>query len=172
MNVLALDLSTHKTGYAVFLKNILKTYGLFEAEGCNYHQRILFVREKIIEKIREFKIDYIILEEVPMSKNNNLRVAHDLCVCQGAVVGICGQLDLGLRLYPPTSWRSVMGTYDGTREGTKRDVQKERAVNLVNGIYGLTFEYWKSDTKKHKSDDDICEAILLGLAFLKEEGTT
>lgn len=170
MNVLALDLSTHKTGYAVFTKGVLKTYGLLEAEGNNYHERILFVREKIIEKVNEFKIDYIILEEVPVTKNNNLSVAHDLCVCQGVVVGVCGQLDLGLRLYSPTSWRSIMGTYDGTREGTKRDVQKEKAVNLANEICGLTFEYWKSDTKKHKSDDDICEAILLGMAFLKEEG--
>ena len=33
MNVLALDLATHNTGYAVFIDKELKDYGLIEAEG-------------------------------------------------------------------------------------------------------------------------------------------
>jgi Holliday junction resolvasome RuvABC endonuclease subunit len=170
MKILALDLSTHKTGFAVFIEGALKGYGLMEAEGENYHERILCVREDIIKKIKEFKIEYIILEEVPMNEHNNLKVAHDLCVCQGMIVGLCAQFNLGLRVYFPNSWRSIVGTYNGTKEGKKRDFQKEKAVEITNSLYNLNFKYYKTDSKKKNeySDDDICEAILLGLAFLKE----
>ena len=54
MRILALDLSTHKTGFAVFAEATLKDHGLMEATGDNYHERILCVREDIIKKIKEF----------------------------------------------------------------------------------------------------------------------
>jgi len=177
MTILALDLATYKTGYAIFADKKLHNYGLINATEGNYHLRLLYIREKIIELIKKYKIDYIVLEEVPMgiqddlSKTKSLLIAHDLCVCQGVIVGICAQFGLGLRLYLPTQWRSIMETYSGTDEGKKRDFQKEKAVSLTNELCGLNFKYYKSDSKKRNeySDDDICEAILLGMAFLKGE---
>ena len=128
MNLLSLDLSTKKTGYAVFIDGKLKDYGLIDSTGSgNYQERILTTREKILKKIKEFKIEVVALEEVPMQANKNLIVAHDLCVCQGVILDICCMLELGLKIFFPTSWRSMVGTYDGTREGMKRDVQKEKA---------------------------------------------
>ena len=71
-------------------------------------------------------------------------------------------------MYAPSSWRSIMGLYNGTTEGTKRDYQKQAAVDFVNKLYGFDFKYYTNDTKKKQTDDDMAEAILLGLAFQKE----
>ena len=169
MKILALDFATRKTGYAIFIEGELVDYGVFKSNSDNIHERILQIRENIVNKLSNFgEMDSIILEETPMGSKNNLKVAHDLCVGQGMILGLCCQLGLGLSLYFPTAWRSIVGTYDGTREGTKRANQKTKAVDIVNNLYNLNFKYYPSDTKKHTSDDDICEAILLGLAYLKE----
>lgn len=168
MNIIAIDFATLKSGYAVFVDNILKDYGIMRSDSSNVHERIMQIRAQILQKILQYNIAQIVLEEVPMQKNNNLMVAHDLCVGQGMVLGLCCEKELGLKLYAPSSWRSIMGLYNGTQAGTKRDYQKQAAVDLANQLYGLDFQYYKNDTKKNKTDDDMAEAILLGLAFLKE----
>jgi Holliday junction resolvasome RuvABC endonuclease subunit len=168
MNILSLDLATKKTGFAIFINRKLDNFGLIQSTEGNYQERILCTREKIVELIKKHKIKQIVLEEVGINPRNNLIVAHDLCVCQGVILDLCCIYKLGLKLYAPSSWRALMGTYDGTRAGMKREVQKEKAISIVNELYGYDFKYFKSDTKKNISDDDICEAILMGLAFLKE----
>lgn len=168
MNLLALDLATKKTGYAIFVDGVLKDYGVIKADEGNYQQRILQIREKVVKKIVEFGIEYLVLEEVPMQQFNNLIVAHDLCVCQGVFLDLCCIYELGMKLYFPTAWRSLMGLYEGKKEDKKRDVQKQKAVEKANNIFGLDLKYFKSDSKKNISDDDIAEAILIGLAYLKE----
>ena len=50
----------------------------------------------------------------------------------------------------------------------KREVQKQTAVNKVNEIYNLDFNYYPRDTKKNKSDDDKAEAILIARALYLE----
>jgi Holliday junction resolvasome RuvABC endonuclease subunit len=168
MNILSLDLATKKTGYAIFADGILKDFGIMIGDKGNYQERILQIREKIIKKIIEFRVEHIVLEEVPMQQRNNLIVAHDLCVCQGVILDVCCVYGLGMKLYFPTSWRSIMGLYEGKAEDKKRDVQKQKSVEKANQIFNLDLKYFKSDSKKNVSDDDIAEAILLGLAYLKE----
>ena len=71
-------------------------------------------------------------------------------------------------LYNPSSWRTIIGTYNGTREGMKRDFQKRKAVETVNSIYNLGFVYNETETKTRLTDDDKAEAILIALAYLKD----
>ena len=52
----------------------------------------------------------------------------------------------------------------------KRDVQKQRAVELVNRLYDLGFVYNARETKTKLTDDDRAEAILIALAYIKEHG--
>lgn len=168
MNLLSLDLATKKTGYAIFINRKLEKFGLIVATEGNYQERILHIRDEIVKLIKDYKIDYIALEEVAMQQNNNLIVAHDLCVCQGVILDICWLYNLGMKMYYPTSWRGLMSLYDGTVAGKKRENLKIKSVEMVNEIYKTNFQFFKSDSKKNISDDDICEAILMGLAYLKE----
>ena len=81
---------------------------------------------------------------------------------------MCFKYNIAYTFYAPSSWRSIIGTYDGTRQGMKRDIQKQKAVDKINEIYGLGFVYSKTETKTKNTDDDKAEAICLGLAYIKD----
>lgn len=50
----------------------------------------------------------------------------------------------------------------------KRKDVKKIAIDVVNKKYKLKLEFYASDTKKHVSDDDIAEAILIAQAYINE----
>ena len=98
----------------------------------------------------------------------NLKTGKDLCILQGAILSLCFKYNIPYKFYAPSSWRSVIGTYDGTRQGMKREVQKQKAVDKVNEVYNLNFIYNKTETKTKHTDDDKAEAICLALAYITE----
>lgn len=167
--IMGLDLATKKTGWSIFHDDKLIDYGIFFADKneVNVHSRILQIKKQILNKIKEHKIEHIIIENVPINLHSNLKIGMDLIVLQGVILSVCDDLDLGLQLLSPSSWRSSMGLYDGTRATMKRDCQKQKAIDMVNEIYGFDFKYYKSDTKTKISDDDKAESILLVMAYNK-----
>ena len=118
--------------------------------------------------VEKYDIAHIVLEDVPVNNHNNLKTGKDLSILQGVILSICFENNLNYTLYNPSSWRTIIGTYNGTREGMKRDFQKRRAVEVVNEIYNLGFIYNATETKKRLTDDDKAEAILIALAYLKD----
>jgi Holliday junction resolvasome RuvABC endonuclease subunit len=169
MNILSLDFATKKTGFAILNeKEELLDYGLIvSSEDNNIYERILEIREKVKSKITQWKPSYIIIEDCPVASSYNLKVAHDLLIGHGAMLGLACQYGIGFMPYQPGAWRSVMGMYDGTRKSITRDYQKPKAVEVANSMYGLDLKYYKYDNKKNISDDDIAEAILLGVSHLR-----
>jgi len=167
--IMGLDLASKRSGYSVYFDDELIDYGLFVADEkeVNVHVRILDMKKQIIKKIKEHDIGYIIAEQVPVNAHSNLKVGKDLCILQGVLLSVCDDYDVGLELLSPSQWRSVVGSYNGTRAGMKRDYQKEKAVSIVNDMYGFDFKYYKTESKARKSDDDKAEAILLALAYKK-----
>ena len=65
MNFLFLDLSTKSTGYAISDdKGNLITYGLITASSENNIARIQKIQSKLIDLIKEYKIEKLIAEDV------------------------------------------------------------------------------------------------------------
>ena len=170
MNLLGLDPATVVTGFSVFQNDILEEYGTFvsNSKETNPHMRILQIIEQIEKKVKEKNIDIIVMEEVPLSAAKNLKVAHDLCVLQGAILFLCKIYNLQLQLYMPSEWRRSIGTFMGTKESMLRDFQKQKAVEIVNQKFNLNLKYFKTENKQNKSEDDEAEAILIASCFLKE----
>jgi Holliday junction resolvasome RuvABC endonuclease subunit len=167
--ILSLDASTKKTGWALYNKEKLVEHGIIYLEGEDSKTRIYALYHKIKEYISLYKVEGIVLEDVPITSHNNLSTGKTLAVLQGMITSLCFEFDLGLILYNPSAWRTLIpDLYSGTREGMKRDYQKQRAVEITNNIYGLDLMYYKSDTKANKSQDDEAEAILLGLAYIND----
>lgn len=167
--VLGIDAATTKTGYALLDKNkSLIDYGAFRTQSKELFERICEIYLFLEDILKHNNIEAIVIEDVAITVKNNLKVGSDLLRLQGAIYALSIRYDIPIVLYMPSAWRSVIGTYDGTREGTKRDVQKQRAVEKVNEIYSLGFEYHKSETKTNQTDDDKAEAILIARAFLTE----
>lgn len=169
--ILGLDMSTKKTGYGLLgYDESLYDYGIISCDEDDIRDRMARIYEVVESLILKYNITHIVFEDVPISKHKNLQTGKTLCILQGVILSLCFRYNISYNLYTPSAWRSIIGTYDGTKEGTKREAQKIKAVEIVNNIYNLGFEYYQRDTKAHKSDDDKAEAILLALAYIKELG--
>ena len=152
-----LDLSTSCSGYSMFEDERLIAYGAIRPKGADWRDRIMDETMQLAHLFREFNPDKIYVEDVPRKPGANTLLKL------GAVHGMILSLCAGFKLKPifllPNEWRRKLGLYDGTREGLKREVLKEKAVNMANGVFGLELQ-WCGPTSK-KSDDDIAEAILI-----------
>lgn len=164
--ILSLDMATKKTGYAIFHdKDLIKSNKILTniEESGLWYERMNYMVSEIAKIIYKESPTIIIIEDVPVHQNLNL--AKYLCILQGMVLGICNMLEIRCITKLPSIWRKGLIAQGA---GVKRDVQKEEAVRLVNKLYNKDLKYFKNDTKSNNSDDDIAEAILLGLSYIKE----
>lgn len=168
--ILGLDLATTKTGYAILNNDkSLLCHGAIRTLSKEPLDRITEIYLFLEDILTQYDIHVIAVEDVPLTQRNNLKVGKDLCILQGAICALSIRYNKQFILYSPTSWRSIVGTYDGTREGTKRAIQKEKAVHMVNDLYNLEFEYYENETKTKITNDDEAEAILIALAYIEEQ---
>ena len=170
MEILGVDAATKKTGYGIINAETgaLVDYGLIKTSSDDVRDRMKEIYFKLKEIIQRNDIKVVVVEDIPVNNHSNLKTGKDLSILHWVILGVCFEQHLPCVVYAPSGWRSVVGTYDGTRQGTKREVQKQTAVNKVNEIYNLDFNYYPRDTKKNKSDDDKAEAILIARALYLE----
>ena len=168
--ILGLDMATKKTGYGLLDEEAnLYDYGVIRTISEEPRDRIREVYDAIEAIINKYNIEHMVFEDVPVTNHNNLKTGKDLCILQGAILSLCFKYNIEYSFYAPSSWRSLIGTYDGTRQGMKREIQKQRAVDRVNEIYNLGLIYSETETKTKHTDDDKAEAICIALAYLFEQ---
>jgi Holliday junction resolvasome RuvABC endonuclease subunit len=165
VNILSLDVSSTKIGWAVFSGEALVDCGVLLADrkDKNPTSRIEQLYLQLKEVVAKHKLEYVVFENTP---GMNANITRMLSRAQGCVLALCFEYDFGIREYMPTEWRSAVGLYDGSKESLKREYQKQKAIERVNETYKLSFEYDPSDIS---GSDDICEAILIGQSFLTKE---
>lgn len=171
MEILGIDAATKKTGYGIldYETGKLVEYGLIKTDSDDVRDRMKKIYNELIKIIKEHKnIKVVVVEDVPVNNHSNLKTGKDLSILHGVILGVCFEQCLPCVVYAPSSWRSIVKTYDGTREGMKRQIQKLKAINTVNELYNLDFNYYDRDTKTRQSDDDKAEAILIARAFFLE----
>ena len=171
MEILGIDAATKKTGYGIIdaETGALVDYGLIKTSSDDVRDRMKEIYFKLKEIIQRNDIKVVVVEDIPVNNHSNLKTGKDLSVLHGVILGVCFEQCLPWVVYAPSSWRSVVGTYDGTREGTKREIQKQVAVDKVNELYNLNLNYFVRDTKENQSDDDKAEAILIARSFYLNE---
>ena len=167
MEILGVDAATKKTGYGIINAETgaLVDYGLIKTSSDDVRDRMKEIYFKLKEIIQRNDIKVVVVEDIPVNNHSNLKTGKDLSILHGVILGVCFEQCLPWVVYAPSSWRSVVGTYDGTREGTKREIQKQVAVDKVNKLYNLNLHYFVRDTKENQSDDDKAEAILIARSF-------
>ena len=171
MEILGVDAATKKTGYGIINAETgaLVDYGLIKTRYDDVRDRMKEIYFKLKEIIQRNDIKVVVVEDIPVNNHSNLKTGKDLSILHGVILGVCFEQCLPWVVYAPSSWRSVVGTYDGTREGTKREIQKQVAVDKVNKLYNLNLHYFVRDTKENQSDDDKAEAILIARSFYLNE---
>lgn len=159
MKILALDLSTKSTGWAVYENAQLIDYGCITASSNDLIKRIQKIVFALIQQVlNKHKIVKVIVEEVhPEEKIQNLQTHRALMWLQGAVAMMLHEIDKNIKieyLYP-SEWRKLCGIKTGA--GVRRETVKESDIKFVNKTFGISV------------NDDIADAISIGYAYNQKE---
>lgn len=155
-NILAIDASTKRTGIAWIDGNGEVHYDVISSAAAAVEKRILIMKDKILEVIRENRIEVVVLEDIRIDLGNS-HTTKVLAWLQGVVATSIFEYDKYIKVeyIPPTSWRSQIGI-QGSR--VKREEQKKIDINYANQTFGLNLE---------DGQDDEADALCLLSAKLK-----
>lgn len=160
MKILALDLSTKSTGYAIYNDNKLIEYGCLtagSADPINRIQKIIIDLDKVLSKHSDISKAYA--EEVRPEGTGygvgNLHTHRLLMYTQAAVAFLLHNKYAGIELefVYPSSWRSKCGIKNG--RGVKRSTAKAADIQWVRDNFGL------------EVNDDIADAIGIGYSQIQ-----
>lgn len=149
-NVLALDLSTKRSGWAIKIDGKLE-YGAIPISGSHVEQRIPKMRDAVIEIIKKYPdIDTLVIEEIVRDGKND-HTGKVLMWLQGFIAVAAFELNPAIKIeYVNAShWRSKIGLQ---KYATKREVQKQMDIQYANDKYNL---------KLTPSQDDEADAICI-----------
>lgn len=152
MKVLALDLSTKSTGWAVFENKKLIDSGCVTASSTNVLNRISKITDELRIIYDRYLPDDIIVEEVlPEDVRHNQQVFKALMYMQAAVALEFNKSGKKLNFYVSSEWRKKCGIRTG--RGITRDMVKAADIKFVKDNYNIN------------ANDDVCDAICIGHAY-------
>lgn len=156
MKVLAIDASTKSTGISVFQDFKLVYYECITISSSqDTLDRILKMAKRVREIYEKYKPNHIIMEEVlPEDVRHNQQVYKALIYLQAAIVLQLHVFGGRVQFYTASHWRAVVGIKTG--RGIKRQHLKEASQYLIRQKYNIDV------------NDDISDAICLGLAYVKQ----
>lgn len=160
MNILSLDLSTKSSGWAVFEKGELKSYGCITSASTDLIKRIYIMRDEIKNILSKEEISKIIVEEVRPEGGHgvgNQKTHKALMWLQAAIAFMVYDFNkkIEIEYIYPSSWRATCGIKNG--RGVVRSTLKEADIAFVKDKYGINV------------NDDIADAICIGLAQYLEQ---
>lgn len=165
MIVMGIDGSTTSSGWAIFDSEDCSRLdsGRIQFNDKDWRERI-FKEWKIFNKIvQKYHPKKIYIEDVPM-KDGKATILK-LGSVQGMALCLASQYEIEIQFLLPSDWRSCLGLYDGTRQGTHREVLKKKAVETANKLFGLNLLWVKEKSKKN--EDDEAEALLIAYSQIK-----
>lgn len=153
-NVLALDLSTKASGYAVSIDGELKDHGVIKSSSTNVYKRILIMRNEINELIKKYNVTEVVMEEVPGGATGNSHTQKVLLNLQGVIATSAFELNnkIIIDFLQSSEWRSNIGIHTG--RGIKRAELKEKDIAWANAHYNLALD-----------NDDEADALCLLAAY-------
>lgn len=156
MKVLALDLSSKNSGWAVFEDTTYIASGCISASSTDVIKRINKITKELNEILTQYQIDHVIMEEVlpNVGHNTNANVWKALTWLQAAVCFLLHENypKIDKEFIMPNSWRAKIGIHTGA--GVKRETLKQKDIEFVKQTFGLDV------------GDDEADAIGIGYAYV------
>lgn len=154
MRTLAIDASTKSSGIAIFDQGKLIHYQCIIKQGETL-TRVKKMAEAIAGVCIKYHPSDVVMEQVlPEDVKHNQSVYKALIYLQAAIALQLHQIGYSINFYTASHWRSVCGIKVG--RGIKREELKAASQMLVKQIYKIDV------------NDDISDAICLGIAYLKQ----
>ena len=158
-NLLALDQSSHTTGYAIFKDGKLEKSSHFTAQGNDLGDRLEQIRNNIIKLIEEYEIDEVVFEDIQLqdmtgSKDVGIKTFKILAEVFGVVHELLTEIEMDYTIVPPIVWKSTFKI-----AGKGRQKEKQMAQDYVFKTYGV------------KCSEDEADATCIGAHVLKKQAS-
>lgn len=164
MTTMGIDASTSATGWSIFEDDKLIAHGVIKPKGSDWQDRIKQEWPLLCKIAEKYKPEKIYIEDVPLKDGKKTLIM--LGAVQGMILGFSAYENIPVEFLLPSDWRGALGLYDGTREGTQREVLKKKAIEMVNKKFGLNL-LWVAPKSK-RNEDDTAEAILIAYSQVKQ----
>ena len=148
--VLALDQSTHLTGYSIFDNEELVTYGIFETQYEDEIARDHEVKVWLISMIHNWEPDYIGIEGIQYQQQMGVTTFETLARLQGILMDLCYEMEYKYNICPTNTWRHFYGVKGRSRVDKKRSTQI-----LIKEWYDISV------------NEDVADAIGIGRYMAK-----
>jgi Holliday junction resolvasome RuvABC endonuclease subunit len=156
---LGLDMSSNKSGYALFDDKNLITYGLWEPKDkMEWRDRVIYMGEQLDDFLKHNEVNQVYCEDVPLMMKNP-QTLKMLSALQGVLMGVCVANNVKVTFISVSTWRSALGLFDKTQKGKERDEMKQKSIEMANRIFGLDLVY-KSPSSRFNQDDEA-DSILV-----------
>lgn len=149
--LLALDQSSHISGYSIFYDEKLETFGKFSFDDEDIGERLHKIRNKVKELIDTYDINEVAFEDIQLQNNvhNNVQTFKILAEVFGIIYELVTELEIPHTAILAGTWKSTLGI-----KGKNRVEQKRNAKAFVNEKYNI------------KATQDEADAICIGTHML------
>lgn len=146
VRVLALDQSTHISGYSIYDNKKLVDFGTYVApKGDEEIERDSKLKQWLISMIENWQIDFIGLEGIQYQEKMGVTTFETLARLQGILMETCYSIGVPYLICPTNTWRKEVGVKGRARTDRKRSAQK-----IIKDLYDVT------------ATEDEADAILIG----------
>ena len=126
--ILALDQSSHITGWSIFDGGRLVNYGVFKATQQDESKRIHEIKQWTLSMIDNYKPDLIGIEGIQFQEESSghqmgITVFQTLARLQGVLIETCVELELPFEVAPTNTWRAHCGVKGRARADRKKSMQ-------------------------------------------------
>ena len=158
-NLLALDQSSHTTGYAVFKNGKPVVVSHFDAKGQDLGDRLEQIRKNILSLIQEYEIDEVAFEDIQLqdvngSKETGIKTFKILAEVFGVVHELLTEIDMDYTIVPPIVWKASFKI-----AGKGRSQEKKMAQAYIKSTLGLA------------CTEDEADAACIALHIIKKSQT-
>jgi Holliday junction resolvasome RuvABC endonuclease subunit len=156
-NLLALDQSSHTTGYAIFKDGELITASHFTFNDEDLGVRLEKLRKKIIELIDENNINEVVFEDIQLQdvqgkKDVGIKTFKILAEVFGVVHELLTELKIEFHIVAPIVWKATFKI-----AGKGRSQEKKMAQAYIKTTYGLD------------CSEDEADAACIGLHIINKQ---
>lgn len=149
--ILALDQSSHTSGYAIFINGTLKDFGHFTFNDDDIGIRLLKIKKSVLNLIENYQITELVIEDIQLQSNiaNNVSTFKVLAEVFGVLYELATELNLKFTAILAISWKNGLKI-----KARQRLQQKQETQQLVYTLYNI------------KATQDESDAICLGAYYL------
>lgn len=162
---MGIDASTTSTGWSIFNGDKLIASGTIKPKGNEWRERVINEWDYYCKIVEKYSPEIIYMEDVPLKSGNQTLLK--LGAVQGVILALSAQYHIKVEYLLPSDWRRPLDLYDGTREGTHREVLKKKAIEMVNKVFDKSL-LWVAPKSK-RNEDDEAEAILVAYSQVKSK---